>query len=211
MTLRNCLLRTASAACLVLLAACQPAAAPAPQTRAATAQENVVPIIRPFPVTAMHEPMVVDFELTPPGPNAAPTLLIGLRVKGEDDAQVAQAAERLVHEGVPAEVLLERVEQVGTEPVPLTRRQFNGFEPSEMGAVGSDGHVPGVVPDSADDASLVAAGLIGPDGHYRTVTFAWAEQVKPGHYRLRLRLLSPAAGLEAVPSELQLAYTHRAK
>ncbi|HFL1973845.1 TPA: hypothetical protein ACG3C3_003243 [Stenotrophomonas maltophilia] len=170
-----------------------------------------MPIIRPFPITAMHEPMVVDFELTPPGPNAAPTLLIGLRVKGEDDAQVAQAAERLVREGLPAEVLLERVEQVGTEPVPLTRRQFNGFEPSEVVAVGPEGRVPGVVPDSADDRSLVDAGLAEPGGYYRTLTFAWAEQVKPGHYRLHLRLLSSAAGLQAVPSELQLAYTHRAK
>lgn len=211
MTLRNCLLRTASAACLALLAACQPAAAPAPQTRAATAQGNVVPIVRPLPVTAMHEPMVVDFELAPPGPNAAPTLLIGLRVKGEDDAQAAQGAERLVREGLPAEVLLERVEQAGTEPVPLTRRQFNGFEPSEVVAVGPEGRVPGVVPDSADDRSLVDAGLAEPGGHYRTLTFAWAEQVKPGHYRLRLRLLSSAAGLQAVPSELQLAYTQRAK
>lgn len=211
MTLRNHLLKVAAVACVALLAACQPTDAPAPQAPGASQKENVVPIVRSFPLTVMHEPMVVDFELAPPGPNAAPTLLIGLRVKGTDEEQAAQAAERLVRDGLSAEVRLEHIDAAGNPPVPLTRRQFRGFEPSEMVAVGPDGRVPGVVPDSADDASLVAAGLSEPGGHYRTVTFAWAEQVTPGRYRLRIQLLSPPAGLEAVPSELQLAYTHRAK
>src|SRR2546427_7511258 len=44
----------------------------------------------------------------------------------------AQAAERLVRDGLSAEVRLERIDAAGNPPVPLTRRQFRGFEPSEM-------------------------------------------------------------------------------
>lgn len=211
MTLRNRLLIGAAAAGLALLAACQPADPPAPPARASSPKENVVPIIRPFPLAAMSEPQVVEFELAPPGPNASSSLSIGVRVRAADDVQVAGIAERVVREGGPAEISLERIESSGSQPVPLTRREFKGFEPSEMVAVDAEGRVPGAVPDSADETSLVDAGLAEKDGHYRTLTFAWAEQITPGRYRLRIRLLAPGSGLQPLPAELQLAYTHRAK
>ena len=83
--------------------------------------ESAVPIVRPLPLVEMSMPLVVDFNLPPPGPDATGTLFLGIRVNAESAAQSALASDRVIAAGLDVDVSLLRVQDSITQAVPLVR------------------------------------------------------------------------------------------
>jgi hypothetical protein len=204
-------LLVAAISAVVCLTACAPDADP-PRTQPLTAEEaasrTMVPLTRPFPLVAMAEPLVLDFEVPPPGRNSSATLSVGLRVSGTDLKQVVEVRDTLAQARMPAVMSL-------TDPdgavVPLYRRHDDGYGLSEVVLVGADGYVPGVVGSSVDDTALDHARLVRTDRTYRVLGFAWAGQTKPGRYQLKIQLIDPEPDLSAIQAELLLAFRHKGK
>ncbi|ROQ39052.1 hypothetical protein EDF77_2875 [Stenotrophomonas maltophilia] len=199
--------------CGAMLVACQPAKEPetAARTGPVASREDVVPLVRPLSLTSMAEPLIVEFELPPPGPNSNTTLTLGLRVFGADDAASAAVATTLTDSNLRAELKLVRL-GVGNEvPIPLTRREYRGHDASQIVPVGADGRVPQVVRTSIDTTAVEEAGIPSRASSSRVLAFAWAPDAVPGTYRLELKLIAPDPKLAAIESELLLAYQHRSK
>lgn len=173
------------------------------------ATRTVVPLTRPIALASRAELANLDFDLPPPGPNSSGTLTLGLRVSGEDSAQSAAIADKLVEAGLAANVALTGTGD--TKPMPLIRRDFNGHGPTRLVPVNPDGRVPGVVRDTVDVKALQQAGLDRSGSHYRTLAFAWAENIPPGRYHLKVQLVDPPEDLAALKAELLVAYQHKAK
>lgn len=180
-----------------------------PKDAALSMSRTLLPVARPFPLIAMAEPLLLDVDIPPPGRNAGSTLSVGLRISGSDSAQSAAVADSLVQAGLPARLILTRTEDATV--VPLIRRDFNGHGPTRLVPVAEDAIVPGVVRDTVDVSALQEAGLVREGRHYRTVTFAWGEHVRPGRYRLSIQLIDPPPALSSVEAELLLAYQQKAK
>ena len=196
-----------------MLVACQPAQAPdtAARTGPVTPREDVVPLVRPLSLTAMDEPLIVEFELPPPGPNSNTTLTLGLRVFGADDAASAAVARTVTESDLQAELKLVRLGVGNEAPILLTRREYRGHDASQIVPVGVDGGVPQVVLTSIDTTAVEQAGIPIRASSSRTLAFAWAPDVAPGTYRLELKLIAPDPELASIESELLLAYQHRSK
>jgi hypothetical protein len=173
------------------------------------ATRSAVPLTRPITLGSLAELANLEFDLPPPGPNSSGTLTLGLRVSGEDSAQSAAIADRLVEAGLAANVVLTRTGE--TKGMALIRRDFNGHSPTRLVSVDPDGHVPGVVRDTVDVTALREAGLERNGIHYRTLAFAWAENIPPGRYSLKVQLLDQPEDLATLKAELLVAYQHRAK
>lgn len=199
-------------ACLgLLLTACSFAQDPEPQNRPQALHENVVPVIRSFPLTAMAEPMMIEFELPPPGPNATSTVLIGIRVDGKDGIESHRAADTIRGGGLATQIELTRIERTGKLVVPLVRVDRKADGSAELVAIAGDGRVSGVRYDDVDDTSLVDSGHANPDRAYRTLAFASAQNAAPGRYRLSIRLLEASPELAGLKSELLVAYRKKSK
>lgn len=196
-----------------MLVACQPAQAPdtAARTGPVTPREDVVPLVRPLSLTAMAEPLIVEFELLPPGPNSSSTLMIGLRLTGTDEAASAAVARMVAESGLQAELELTHTESGKQIAVPLVRRDSRGHGPSELVPVSADGRVPRAVQTTVDQIAVEQAGISSAASSSRSLAFAWARDARPGSYALRLRLLAPDPELASIESELLLAYQHRSK
>lgn len=210
---RSILLSAATLFAIASLAACareENTAQPGPEVNSKAAEMRTeVPLTRPIALDKAGEVVDLTFDVPPPGPNASSTLSLGLRVSGADSAQSAAMADKLVEAGLAADVTLMRVD--GMAAIPLIRRDFNGHGPTLLVPVRADGRVPGVVRDTVDVIALREAGLVRQGGHDRTLAFAWAENIQPGRYQLRLELVDPPQELAALKTELLVAYQHKAK
>ena len=195
----------------LLLTACSLAQDPAPQSRPELLREDMVPVVRTFPLTAMVEPTKVEFDLPPPGRNATTTLLLGIRVDGKNGAESHGVAAAIRGAGLVAQVKLTRIENTVELAVPLVRVDRKEDGTAELVPIAADGHVAGVRYDDVDDTSLMEAGRANPHRDYRTLAFASAQNTAPGRYRLSIRLLDPSPELAGIKSELLVAYRHKSK
>ena len=205
------LLACLTAALTLTLTACRgpemdPAANLSPEARART-----VPIVRPFTLVPMEEPLVVEFEALPPGPNASSWLSIGIWVKDSDGLEAVRAMDIIERSVVEAEVHLTRVDNGGEETVTLQRQRSVRAPGDWVEAVGKDGRTNKMGPFSVDSTALVAVGLIPETEQIRALDFASALNLVPGSYRLSIRLIDPPADLSAFDVDLLVAYKSRAK
>lgn len=196
---------------LLLLSACQAQTAPPRTEPSSSATQNNVPLVRPLTLTSMAAPMVVEFNLEPPGRSATPTLLVAVRVSGEDGAAALERALTIQRAGLPARVHLTRLGEMGEANAPLVRVEQQPGMAATLVPINTDGHVSTVWLDDVDDTSLEAAGLSNPQGHYKQLAMAWGQSLSPGRYRLSVELLDPSARLASIPAELLVAYKHRSK
>ncbi len=196
---------------LLLLSACQAQTAPPRSEPSSGAAQNIVPLVRPLTLTSMAEPMVVEFNLEPPGRNAAPTLLVAVRVSGEDGATALERALMIRRAGLPARVHLTRLGEMGEADAPLVRVEQQPGTAATLVPINADGQVSTVWLDDVDDTSLEAVGLSSPQGHYKQLAMAWGQNLSPGRYRLSVELLDPSVRLAPIPAELLVAYKHKSK
>lgn len=172
---------------------------------------NVAPLVRPLQLVEMEAPLVVDFELRPPGPSATGTLFLGLRVNAESAIQSAEVAEKVIAAGLEADVSLVRIDNTAPVDVPLVRVISSGNAPATLVPVGPEGHVRGVRRDDVDDISIEQVGRASAAGHSRYLSFASAQDLAPGRYRISVRIGEASADFSDVNSELLVAYRHRSK
>jgi len=196
---------------LLLLSACQAQTAPPRPEPSISGAQNHVPLVRPFTLTSTAGPTVVEFNLDPPGRNAAPTLLVAVRVSGEDGAVALERALAIRRAGLPARVHLTRLGEMGEANAPLVRVEQQPGTAATLVPINADGQVSTVWLDDVDDTSLEAAGLSSPQGHYKQLAMAWGQNLSPGRYRLSVELLDPSTRLAPIPAELLVAYKHKSK
>lgn len=67
-----------------LLTTCQAQTTQTQDVPTRVAADGQLPIVRPLQLTAMNSPMVVEFNVQPPGKSATGTLFLGIRVGDED-------------------------------------------------------------------------------------------------------------------------------
>lgn len=175
------------------------------------AEEDVAPMVRPLQLVEMEAPLVVDFELRPPGPSATGTLFFGIRVNAENAVQSAKVADKVIAAGLEADVRLVRLHSTVLADVPLVRVISSGNAPARLVAVGPEGHVVGVRRDDVDEISIEQVGRASTAGHSRHLSFALAQNPAPGRYRLSVRISDVSTDLSGVNSELLVAYRHRSK
>lgn len=195
----------------LLLSACQAQTAPPEAASAPAMRQDRVPIVRPLAMVAMTEPLVVTFNLDPPGRNGTSTLLLGVRVNGPDGAVSRSLASFIQNAGVPARVSLVREGGDGDVSVPLVRVEEHQDGSGTVTPVAADGQVSRVWLDDVDDLSLEQAGLADQQRDYRQLALAWAENPPPGRYRLSVQMLDPKPDLATIPAELVVAYRHKSK
>ena len=196
---------------LLLLSACQAQTAPPRPEPSTSAAQNHVPLVRPFTLTSTAEPMVVEFNLDPPGRNATPTLLVAVRVSGEDGAVALERALAVRRAGLPARVHLTRLGETSEANAPLVRVEQQPGTTATLVPINADGRVSTVWLDDVDVTSLEAAGLSSPHGQYMQLAMAWGQNLSPGRYRLSVELLDPPTRLAPIPAELLVAYKHKSK
>ncbi|MGV8961702.1 MAG: hypothetical protein ACOH1V_15180 [Stenotrophomonas sp.] len=184
---------------------------PVPQSRPKVLQEDIVPVVRTFPLSAMAEPTKVEFDLPLPGRNATTTLLLGIRVDGKDGAESHRIADTIKSAGLAAQIKLMRIGNTAELAVPLVRVERKEDGTAGLAPIAADGHVAGVRYDDVDDTSLMEAGHANPMRDYRTLAFASAQNAVPGRYRLSIRLLDPSPELAELKSELLVAYRHTSR
>lgn len=167
-----------------------------------------VPLTRPIALDKVGEVVNMEFELPPPGPNAAPMLMLGFRTESPDTQAGIELTRKLLNSDLAAKVRLQRVEEGSIAVVPLTKPTG---EPGEWMALPLDGSVPGVTVTSVDTSLLEEAGLLDPALSQQYFKFAVAEQTKPGHYRLTVELLGDHPEFQGQKAELLVAYFKRGK
>lgn len=194
-----------------LLTSCQAQTTQTYDAPTRVAGDGQVPIVRPLQLAAMTSPMVVEFNVQPPGKSATGTLFLGIRVGDEDALKSLEAAQALRRSGLHAELVLKRLEPSGAINIPLVRVESQAGAPARTVAVSADGRVPGVWLDEVDGSSLQSAGLESPERRYTQLAFAWAQGIQPGRYQLSIRLLGQPPQLASIKSELLVAYRHKSK
>lgn len=167
-----------------------------------------VPLIRPLDLDRAGQIVDLQFELPPPGPNAAPTLMIGFRTESPDAEAGVAVTSQLLQADLPAKVRLLRVTEGSIATVPLSRPTG---EPGEWIALPPDGAVPGVTVTSVDMPLLEEAGLLDSTDFQTYFKFAAANQIEPGHYRLTVELMDDHPEFQGQKAELLVAYLKRGK
>lgn len=194
----------------VLLSGCAPTG-----TRGSEQQrrDDLVPLVRPLPLVKMAEPMVIEFDVPPRPKHASPALFLGFRVADQRGLRSYEVAGAIRHEPFPATVRLERIDSATPVAMPLLRIEQVGStrEPYRIVEVSADGSVPGVRHGDVNYASVEAASLYGAPSQYTYLQFAWAPDIAPGRYQLRLQLLSPPVGEAQFNAELMVAYARKGK
>lgn len=194
-----------------LLTSCQAQTTQTQDVPTRVVADGQVPIVRPLQLAEMTSPMVVEFNVQPPGKNATGTLFLGIRVGDEDALKSLEAAQALRRSGLHAKLVLKRLEPSGATNMPLVRVESRPGVPTQTIAVSADGRVPGVWLDDVDSSSLQSAGLESPGRRYTQLAFAWAQGIQPGKYQLSIRLLGQPPRLASIQSELLVAYRHKSK
>lgn len=196
---------------IALLAGCR--ANPSPQPPANIAKEdagmrNEAPLTRSVSLAQSGEVANVVFELPAAGPNAAPALLLGLRIAKRDADSGTALSDTLVKTGLASKIHLSRVEDGKPVAVALTR---NSPDLRERLPVAIDGAIPGVTSAGVDTSLLQAAGLIEPAVFYDVLMFAVADNVRPGRYRLTLELDAAHPQFQGEDIQLLVAYLKKGK
>lgn len=150
----------------------------------------------------------LEFDLPPPGPNAAPHLILGLRIARPDAESVLAFSDSLHRAQLQARVRLLRLKDATLSAVPLMRSSPNL---REWLAVPQEGTIHGVTGAGVDTSSLIDAGLIQAGSFDEVLMFAVAEDVVPGRYQLTIALLGENPTLDAGGAELLVAYQKRGK
>jgi hypothetical protein len=205
------MLGPATVLAIALLAGCQ--AGQSPQPPASVAKEeaemrNEVPLIRSVNLAQSGEVADVVFELPAAGPNAAPELLLGLRIARRDAESGTVLSDALIKSGLAANIHLLRVEDGKLVAVALTR---NSPDLRERLPIAANGAVPGVTSAGVDISLLQAAGLIEPAVFYDVLMFAVADNVRPGRYRLTVELDTAHPQFQAEDIQLLVAYLKKGK
>jgi len=195
-----------------LLTGCGSSEPALPEVRVLTEAEanarTVVPLTR---TVALDEPGVIadfEFDLLPPPAYTGPSLVIGIRLK-EDEVRASEALNSTVaREGLPAKVLLQRLEDGKAVDMALVRRVADqrGTVP-----IGPDGFTPGPEHAGVNPQSLWDAGLMAEGALYNVRSFGSPGEAPPGRYRLRVELLETRPSLRTASAEIIVGYNSRAK
>lgn len=172
------------------------------------AMRTEVPLTRPITLDKAGEVANVEFELPPPGPNASPDLMLGIRLVRPDAGSGTALSMSLVEAEIAAKVNLIRIEDGAIKTVPLTRDAPNlrgSFQ------VSPDGTVPGLTMSGVDPSLLQSAGLVDAAVYYDVLQFAYAENIQPGRYRLTVELTGDHPEFRGESAELLVAYFKKAK
>jgi hypothetical protein len=169
---------------------------------------TVVPLTRPIALDKAGEVVNLEFDLPPPGPNAAQTLMLGFRTESPDTATGIALTSKILRADLGAKVRLQRVEEGAVTAVPLSQ-----VTPDQRDwvAVPADGTVPSVTVTSVDTSLLEEAGLLNSKLFQKQFKFAVAERIESGHYRLTVELLADHPELQGQEAELLVAYFKRGK
>ena len=195
-----------------LLTGCGSSEPALPEVRVLTEAEanarTVVPLTR---TVALDEPGVIadfEFDLLPPPAYTGPSLVIGIRLK-EDEVRASEALNSTVaREGLPAKVLLQRLEDGKAVDMKLVRR----VDPQRPAIpLGPDGFTPGTEHTGVNPRTLRDAGLIVDGTLYDVRSFGSPGAVAQGRYRLRVELLESRPSLRSANAELILGYGSRGK
>lgn len=195
----------------VALSGCESRDESAAPAQSREIRSDLVPLVRELPLIPMTEPLVVEFDVPPPGRNSSSELMIGLRVTATDEVDSASASDEIRRSGLRATVKLMRLDAKSNITVPLERFETRGFDPSRTVPVGTDGKVPGVWIGNVDDSSMEEAGLSARGSDYRYLAFASAPTISPGRYLLSLTLHGPIGTAHRLNPDLVIAYHRRAK
>jgi len=195
----------------VVFSGCGTAKEPAAAGPSREIRKDLIPIVRDLPLVPMKEPLVVEFDVPPPGRNSSRDLMIGLRVNATDEIDSASALDEIRKSGLHATVKLMRLDAGSTIAVPLERFETRGFDPSRTVPVGAEGEVPRMWIGNVDDSSMEEAGLSARGSDYRYLAFASAPTISPGRYQLSLTLHQPTGTVHELIPDLVVAYHRRAK
>lgn len=199
-------------AAAIALASCSPASQ-APKQPMAIAKENAkmrseVPLARPVSLAQSGEIANVEFDVPPPGPNAAPDLMLGLRIARPDAETGAALSSNVIRGGIEASVRLLRLEGGNATPVQLMR---SSPDLRDWLAVPENGHVPGVTSTSVESTMLQNAGLIDAGTFHDVLMFAGADRIVPGRYRVVIELPQAHPQFQGEDMELLVAYFKKGK
>ncbi len=176
-------------------------------------RSDLVPIVRELPLVPMTDPMVVEFEVPPPGRNSSSALVVGLRISGKDGQSSAEARDDVIASNIEAIVTLEGLGTASGGQFPL-RRTVQGATadvPNIDVPIGADGQTVGTWAVGIDGTAMAAAGLTRPDSDDRYLAFASARSPTPGRYRLTFKLTHTDTDVSMLASELFVAYRRKPK
>jgi len=177
-------------------------------TEAEANARTVVPLTR---TVSLDKPGVIadlDFDLPPPGPDADPTLVVGIRIEEQTAKAMLARSGLLVQDGLPAKIKLQRLDGAQANDVELTRI---GNDLKERISLGTDGLTPGVRQESVNGAMLRDAGLIEQGIIYTVFSFGFTVDPPPGRYHLRVELLEGRPHLKDQQADLIVAYSGKSK
>lgn len=170
---------------------------------AESAARTTVPLTRPIALDKAGTLIDLAFDLPAPAPPAIAVLMLGIRIQAPDTQPLLDASDRITQCGLPARVLLERLD--GDAPTRMRLVRFLGG-PREFVVLPEDGYVPYVTVGGVGDGMLREAGLYDETKLYRILVFAELEHALPGRYRLTVDLAEDRAELRGQPAELIIAY-----
>ena len=184
----------------------------APEQPTAIAKENAkmrseVPLTRPLDLSQSGDIVNLEFNLPPPGPNAAPNLMLGMRIV-RPDAESVIALSDAIRSGLDGRVSLVRIEGAKDTLVMLVR---SSRDLRERLPIAEDGAFPGITTAGVDTSSLQDAGLTEAGTSSEVLMFAAAENIAPGRYRLVVNLPQPHPQFRGESMELLVAYFGKGK
>lgn len=176
-------------------------------------RSDLVPIVRDLPLVPMKEPLVVEFDVPPPGRNSSPALVLGIRVSGKNGKPSFEARDDVISSNIKAIVTLEGPGIGSGKQFPLMRtvRSATTDVPDIDVQIGADGKAEGTWPDDVDSTTIDEAGLTCPGDDCRYLGFASARGISPGRYRLTFLFTHSDTDLSQLTSELVVAYSRKPK
>lgn len=212
-TLRSPMLFLLGIGLAVALSGCEARDESAAPGQSRQIRSDLVPIVRDLPLVPMKEPLVVEFDVPPPGRNSSPVLVIGLRVSGKNGQPSFEARDGVISSNIKAIVTLEGPGIGSGRQFPLIRtvRSATTDVPDIDVQIGADGKVEGTWPDDIDSTAINEAGLTCRSDDCRYLGFSSAPGIPPGRYRLTFLFTHSDTDLSQVASELVVAYSHKPK
>lgn len=212
-TLRSPMLFWLGIGLAVVLSGCEARDESVTPAQSRQIRSDLVPIVRDLPLVPMKEPLVVEFDVPPPGRNSSHALVLGLRVSGKDGKASAKARDDVISSNIKATVILEGPGIASGKQFPLIRtvRSATTDVPNIDLPVGTDGKTQGTWPEDVDSTTIDEAGLACPGDGCRYLGFASARGIPPGRYRLTFLLIHSDTDVSQLPSELVVAYARKPK
>lgn len=212
-TLRSPMLLLLGIGLAVVLSGCEARDESAASGQTSQIRSDLVPIVRDLPLVPMKEPLVVEFDVPPPGRNSSHALVLGLRVSGKNGQPSFEARDDVISSKIKAIVTLEGPGIGSGRQFPLIRtiRSATTDVPNTDVPIGTDGKTDGTWPDDVDSTTIDEAGLTCPGDDCRYLGFASARGIPPGRYRLTFLLTHSDTDLSQVASELVVAYSRKPK